>query len=79
MQLENVANAQYIGRVSVGTPGIPLTVVFDTGSSDLWIPKTKYHSCNSLGPLQIGVSLVHNDPSARPQTECVFNTNNAKQ
>jgi len=36
--LINAFNSYYIGDVSVGTPSQNFTVIFDTGSADLWIP-----------------------------------------
>ncbi|KAJ0404401.1 hypothetical protein P43SY_007654 [Pythium insidiosum] len=45
--LKNYGNVQYVGRVAFGNPPQPLTVVFDTGSSDTWVPGTTCDSCGA--------------------------------
>lgn len=47
LTLVDYYNNQYVGTVGIGTPPQYLSVVMDTGSSDLWIPGLGCTACGN--------------------------------
>jgi len=44
IHLDDINNSQYVGTIAVGTPAQYFNVIFDTGSSNLWITSTECSS-----------------------------------
>jgi len=47
IDLQDYMNTQYYGTIQMGTPAVSFIVLFDTGSSNLWLPASNCTNCAS--------------------------------
>uniref|UniRef100_A0A4W2DTR5 Peptidase A1 domain-containing protein n=1 Tax=Bos indicus x Bos taurus TaxID=30522 RepID=A0A4W2DTR5_BOBOX len=66
--LRNIRDMLYVGNITIGTPHQEFQVVFDTGSSDLWVPSI---FCNS-STCSVHVRFRHLQPSTLWPTNKTF-------
>jgi len=64
--ITNVQDAQYFGPIQIGTPGQDFTVIFDTGSSNLWVPSS---SCFSIPCIPHNKFNVNKSSTYKPDAD----------
>jgi hypothetical protein len=60
-------DAAYTGMIGIGTPSREFTVIFDTGSSDLWVPSALCKVCGHRGKYNSDSSSTFNRDGRRFQ------------
>ena len=67
--IKNFQDSEYFGPVSLGTPAQTFEVIYDTGSSNLWVPSakcdsSKYPSCANHTKYDSSKSTTYSAASA---------------
>ncbi|KAG9413706.1 hypothetical protein AC1031_012931 [Aphanomyces cochlioides] len=68
VSLTNYAEVQFYGIIQVGTPAQTISVTFDTGSSDLWVPGTSCKSCGGTRRFDTTASSTFKHGSSKKLT-----------
>lgn len=57
--ISDYQNAEYYGQITCGTPAQTFSVIFDTGSSNLWLPSKTCTDCGSHAMYASGASSTY--------------------
>jgi cathepsin D len=67
--IKDYANAQYYGTVHIGEPQQEFTVIWDTGSSDLWVPRKGCQNCGYCLPFTENTSVCKDKYDSTQSTD----------
>lgn len=67
--IKDYANAQYYGTVHIGEPEQEFTVIWDTGSSDLWVPRKGCQNCGYCLPFTENTSVCKDKYDSAQSTD----------